>query len=263
MEKQNKIKHPFIWTLLGLTVVAILFMIYMNYKTNQITRSLPQKQSEQFVFSFDYESLDFQESDRWGIDAPTEKAKDLNPFYNYWLVDGDTNIILAIPQKSDYWLYESIWKKRGFDFPKVLPQNVLKIVFSDKWYQAQLGTTEDDRPQWCNSITVCPDFTQEEITAFVELLLQSNENLAQEIDENIIVGVQEDGRPYLWHIRLYFNNINGIFYDVPEALLCRTYDDRYYLSFDKHKYIEISEEMNQKLQRVFTGVDFGKNISRI
>ncbi len=263
MEKQNKKRHPFVCIAVGFIAVVILFLIYMNYKTNQITGLLPQKQSEQFVFSFDYEPLDFGESDRWGIDEPIEKAKDMNPFTNYWLVESNKSIILSISRNDSGFLSESIRKKRDFDLPEVLPQNVSKIVFSEKGYQSLLDFDKDKRPQWCNCTTVCPDFTQEEIIDFVELFLQSNGNLSQEIDENIIVGVQETGRPYLWHIRLYFNSIDGVFYNSSEVLLCKTQDDRYYLSFDQHKYIEIPEEMNQKIQIVFTGVDFGQNVVRI
>ncbi len=248
----------------GFLVITLLFFICADYQTQKRTALLPQEQSARVVVPFDYESLEFEESDCWGVDAPIEKAKDLNPFSNYWFVGNNKEVVLSVSQNDpNPFLSDSILKRKGYSFPELSPQNVSKIVFSEKGFQGLLSLSEDRRPLWCDCTTVCPDLTQDELIAFAELFLQNNGNIVQEIDENILVGMRESGHPYLWHIRLYFNSIDGVFYNSSDVLLCKTVDGQYYLSFDQHKYVYIPDEINRKIQNAFTDVDFGRNVARI
>lgn len=262
MAARNK-KILLLCVVVCLLAITLLPFIYVSYQTQKVTALFPQEQSARFVVPFDYKSLDFEESDCWGIDAPIEKAKDLNPFADYWFVGNNREIILFISKNDpNPFLSDSILKRKGYSFPELLPQNVSKIVFSEKGFQSLLSLSEDRRPLWSNCTTVCPDLTQEEIITFVELFLQNNGNIVQDVDEKVFVGVRESGHPYLWHIRLYFNSIDNVFYNSSDVLLCKTVDNQYCLSFDQHKYVYIPDEINRKIQNVFTDIDFGQNVAR-
>lgn len=269
--------------ILCLLLLASPFL-YVNHKVKQITALLPQEKSKKFVFPIVYYT-DLRSEDKstrhWGIDGPLTRARDLNPFTDYWFIEGNSDLLLSIPGDiSPSWLTleDCLRRKYEFAFPKLLPENVSEIVFA-RFSCDELASTEAGQVYWHASETVHPDLTDDEILRIAQLILpieeretnpidpwnytpatEETESLSngwQDIDESEIAGKQTD-QPYIWHIRMYFKGVDGIYYDCSQVFLCKDQDDRYCLYYSS-QYAEFSQEVQKKVQNSFFDTDFGCN----
>lgn len=259
-------------------------VIHAGYKLKKETSLFPQEKSQKIIFhSADYIEFEFEDG-FWGIDGLAEKVGDHNPFADYWLSEGGSEIVFSMseypfsnPYDADY---NHMYKKCGFTFPKLSAENISKIVFANASYSSGLEWNDDLQIyNWENPKTVTPNLTEDGIAALAEQIIQKqtdariggserqNEELSfvQPVEENEILGMQEEGSPYLWHIRLYFNDMDGLFYNCDKVCLCKDKSGHYYLItkgvYIDYIYIELSQEIQEKFQISFENMDFGNDIT--
>lgn len=227
------------------------------------TKLLPQETSD-FISLADYETLPF----RWGIDAPTTKAMDLNLSENYWLTS-NSNIILSIAtdHNSDTGYKNKLLKKSSYALPELLPENVSEIALARYSNNDSLRLSNKQQIYWENGDCIHLSLTEAEIIYLSEHLLPNpfhgyDEMTFVETRQDIIKGFPEFGEQYVWHFRLYCNDSEGLYYNPGNAFLCRTSSNQYFISYDDGYYSWLPDGINKKLQNAFADIDFGKNTHR-
>lgn len=195
-------------------IPVFIFAFWPDGKLEYYNETLPSTEIELPYSIRDYECVSLG---NWSFDSLTAKVKENKRDTDFWVYQDNYDILFG----SDEHLY--IRKDLPFS-SNITADMVFKISFTETWR---------------DEINLIPNFTNEEVTKFAEIVL-SDSVLTKEMPKEKYVSYDDNGVRILWDIIFQLKSTDEISYDG----LSVTHNMKYYLVQDEegNLYLKNSED---------------------
>ena len=226
MRKALKIVGIFIAVVAVISLIKLIpvfiFAFWPDGKLEYYNETLPSTEIELPYSIRDYECVSLG---NWSFDSLTAKVKENKRDTDFWVYQDNYDILFG----SD----EHLYIRKDLPFTSNITADMVSEIafFSEAW------ESED-------SVKLVPNFTNEEVTKFAEIVL-SDSVLTKEMPEEEYVSYNDNGVRILWDIIFQLKSTGEISYDG----LSVTHNMKYYLVRDEegNLYLKDSEKRYKSL----------------